>query len=147
MTVGRDAFIDPSTGYTYEWPINHSEEEQSGKTRKMEHLANTAGTARTSQQGDDSPMLLRWTGTIMTAAQLLTFWQFFGLCSSRTIHVRDFTGDVYEVIITSFTPQRLRTVRNNRDPALAPLHYWKYTMEMEIVSFVSGLMNASGVAP
>jgi hypothetical protein len=90
------------------------------------------------QQGAQQPLTAQLSGTILHLAQFEQFWAWFGICDYRTIFFRDFYGDEYEVVITNFDPQRLRG-RNPQDPSI-PLHYWKYTMEMEVLQVISGTL-------
>jgi hypothetical protein len=142
----QDRFQNPANGTTYTWPINHSDEEESGKTRTIERTANTGSVGAVKQQGDDGPIILRWKGTILTRAQLVAMWTWFNLCRTQTIYLRDFDGQEYEGQITTFTPQRKRTLRNPRDTS-APNHYWTYSFEFEVYRFVSGDMLTAGVTP
>lgn len=137
MAYQRDTFRDPTTGEAYPWPVNHSEESQFGKSRSISSGANTANTGLTIQQGDDEPMVLELTGVIMHKAQHDQFVRWFAISQGHTIHYIDFAGDGYEVIITAFSPQRQRTLRNPRDRSI-PLHYWTYTLRMQVVTFLSG---------
>lgn len=126
-----------SDSTTYDWLINHDEEEAFGRARNIEHTALLKGTGLVIQQADDGPLLIKVSGTIFHTSQIQAFDSWFARTRTETIHFRDFAGDVYEVIITAFQPKRQRTLRNPRD-ASAPLWYWKYTMEMEVLTIVSG---------
>jgi hypothetical protein len=144
MAYGRNTFINPASGAAYEWPVNHSEEAQFGKTRTITTGGNTGHTGLALQQGDDAPMVIELTGTIFHQAQFDAFVEWFGLCTHQSVQFVDFAGDGYEVILTEFQPLRRRTLRNPRDPSI-PLHYWTYTMRMHVLGFVSGPWV--GVAP
>lgn len=142
MAYVRNRFRNAATGDTYEWHVNHSEEQELGKERSIEHTGLSGGflsgsTGVVRQVGLDSPMVLSFTGTIFHAAQHQEMIDWFQLCRTQTVEFRDFTGDEYEVLITSFKPIRKRTLRNPRDPSI-PLHYWTYTITMEVIRFISG---------
>jgi hypothetical protein len=137
MPYGRDMFINPASGVTYEWPINHSDETQFGRSRSITTGGNTGHTGLALQQGDDAPMVLELSGTILHQAQFNAFVQWFALCAHQSVHFQDFAGDRYEVIITDFLPLRKRTLRNPRDASI-PLHYWTYTLKMQVLGFVAG---------
>ena len=142
----REQFIDPAGNRTtYSWVINHSDEDEFGKERQINHGANTANTGLVKQQSDDSPMVLRLQGTILHKAQHTEFIAWWKLSETQTIHFVDFTGDRYEVIVTAFKPIRKRTIKNPRDYPNAPYWYWTYSMELEVISFVSSVW--SGVTP
>lgn len=139
----RNRFADPATGYSYEWQINHSEEEEFGKARDVEYTAQTGtefGTGKVGlvrQVGDSSPLQIKLGGTILHALQHAQFVNWFQLCKSQSIYFRDFTDTTYEVFIISFQPIRHRTMRNAADPTI-PLHYWTYTMAMDVLRVLSG---------
>lgn len=132
----RDRFRDLSTGETYEWHVNHDSEEQSGRARAINVTPNTAATEGLKSQGDQSPLVLSWSGTILHRAQHTAMWHFFELCQWYTIELRDFDGQTYEVVISAFKPQRIRG-ENKNDPS-TPHHYWKYTIEFTIINLLSG---------
>jgi hypothetical protein len=145
----RNRFTDPaSVVAAYDWPINHNEEEESGKVRNVTHTAPTANNVGlVKQQGDDSPFVLKLKGHIKTRAQYAAFWQWFQLCRTQTIYFRDFDNQQYEVQITSFLPTRSRR-HSYPAPGLDPHdHYWTYTMELEVYRFISGDLATAGVTP
>lgn len=144
MAYGRNRFIDHRDGTSYSWPVNHSEEERMGKERQVDHGAPTGNLGLVRQQGESGPMVLQLSGTIFHAAQHAAMWTWFEKCQSRTIDFEDFAGDTYEVLITSFLPRRQRTLSNPRDKTI-PLHYWSYTISMEVIAFKSGPLV--GVTP
>jgi len=144
--ANRNIFHDPAGNRPdYSWAINHSEEEEFGKSRNIEHGANTGGTGLVKQQSDDSPLVMQFTGTILTKAQVTEMIAWFQLCNSQTIHFTDYAGDKYEVIISIFKPTRHRTIRNPRDFANAPYWYWKYEISMEVIRVIDGVWE--GVTP
>lgn len=144
--MARNIFTDPKgTRSPYSWPFNHSEESEFGKSRNIEHGGNTGDVGFVRQQSDDSPLVLRFSGTILVKAQLTEMLAWFEICKRRTIHFKDFAGDEYEVIITKFVPTRRPTVRNPRDPTNAPTWYWHYEIDMDVVTVISGTW--SGVTP
>ena len=138
MTVVRNRFTDPATGSFYDWQVNHSTESSFGKTRQISESANTANTGLVKQQGDAQPLRMKLQGTILHLKQKEEFQRFWELCETQTIIFRDFTGAEYEVIITQFDPVRKRTVKNPRDFKNAPLWYWTYELEMEVIRVISG---------
>lgn len=127
-----------SDGTAYDWQINHDEEEVFGKRRTIEHTASVAGFGVARQQGEDAPAAIRLSGKILHQAQVTQFDYWMARCRYETVHFRDFAGDEYEVVITAFEPKRVRTIANPRDRANAPLWYWTYTMEMEVIRVISG---------
>jgi hypothetical protein len=132
-------FINPATGATYSWAINHHEESEFGRARAMQRTApSKTGTGLGRQQGEDSPMILQLKGVILQKAQLDTFISWYALCETQTIYFQDFAGERYEVIITSFKPTRRAVARNHQDLANMPLWVYDYTMEMEVVRALIG---------
>lgn len=138
MARVANRFTNPVTGGFYDWILNHNEEEASGLERTIEHTAPTDGIGLIRQQGEEGPMVLQYRGSILQESQISTFRAWYNLCRSQTIYFRDFNGDEYEVLITSFKPQRKRVVRNPRDPVNAPMHTWTYEMSMEVLRVISG---------
>lgn len=146
--MARNIFSDPAGSLaTYNWTVNHDEETEQGKARQIDHGGNTASTGLVRQQGDDGPVTLRYSGTMLDEAQVITTLKYFQACRTRTVRFTDFNGDAYEVLITSFAPKRQRVLRNSRDLTNAPLHIWKYQIEMEVITFISGPYVDAGVAP
>lgn len=148
MTRVANKFSDPGGPLAdYQWEINHNEEEQSGKTRNIEESANTAGTGLVKQQGDDGPLRFEYSGSILRETQLTTMLKYFQACKTRTVIFTDFAGDQYEVLVTSFQPTRKRTLRNPRDQANAPLHYWTYKIALEVITILVGPYADAGITP
>lgn len=134
----RDKFTNPANGEVYEFDIGHSSEEPTSKTRQVSNSANTANTGLIAQQGDVQPLVLKYSGTILKKSQHVEMWRWYQLCESQTIFFTDYDGNEYEVQITDFAPTRQATLRNPRDPQNAPLHYWTYTIAMQVIRVVSG---------
>jgi hypothetical protein len=144
--MARNIFIDPAGNRDdYSWPINHSEEQEVGKSRNVEHGANTANTGFVRQQSDESPLTLRFSGIILEKAQIQEMIAWWQLCETQTIYLTDFAGDEYEVIVTRFVPTRHKTVRNPRDYANAPNWYWRYEIDLDVVRVIDGIW--ADVAP
>ena len=131
--MARNVFYDPSTGESYAWLINHSDEDETGRDRQVTTEANTGNVGLVKQQGELTPLILRYSGTILHTSQLVEMLRWYTKCETRSIYFTDFAGDSYEVTITSFHPKRLRTLRNPRDGS-APLWYWTYTIEMMVLA-------------
>lgn len=145
MAYGRNQFIDLAPGGlgTYTWAVNHSEERELGGSRNIERTATTDGGIGgvVRQQGVDDPLTLSFDGTIFTEAQHQKFIAFYAIGRVRTIDFVDFTGARYEVLIASYKPTRKPTVRNPRDPynvAGNQLHYYTYTLELDVIKVKSG---------
>jgi len=146
--MARVQFIDLWGGAgalgTYNWPINHNEEDEGGLELSIERTATTNGTSFIRQIGEVSPETLRWKGAILQKAQKDMFDSFFaesnGLGSGprRTIHLVDQLAQRAEVWFTSWKPLRHRASRNPRgSTADEKLVYWTYSAEFEVVRRVS----------
>lgn len=143
----RNTFTNPANGDTYEWPVNHSDEDATGKTRQITRSANTGSVGAVRQQGDDGATVLTFNGVINTRAQLQQFWAWYALSRTQTIYLTDYDGQEYEVQITAFQPKRVRKLTSiARDPGM-PHHYYTYTITMEVLRFIAGDMASAGVTP
>lgn len=143
MAINRNIFKDPAgVQPDFAWPFNHSEESEGGKTRNIAYGANTANTGFVRQQSDDRPIGFGFSGAILERSHLEQMIAWYALCDSQTIYFEDFAGDEYEVIISSFKPTRLRTIRNPRDLANAPYWYWRYEITLDVVRVISGPWTA-----
>lgn len=133
---GRNRFINPVTAGVYLWDINHTEEEEGGMARNIDHTAPTSGLGLVRQQGEEGPMEIKLIGTILKESQFDAFQDYYQLSRSQTFYFRDFNDDEYEVVMTAFRPTRKRTLRNSRAPG--KLHYWTYTMTLEVLAVRAG---------
>jgi hypothetical protein len=136
----RNRFTNPSNGAFYDWQRNHDPrgEDELGKTRNIEHTAPTGNVGLVKQQGDDGPLVLRLSGTIVHRNQYQQFWQWYNLCRTQTIYFKDFDGQEYEVLITAFRPKRQGKLTSiSPDPGMTQ-HRYTYTLEMEIVRVIAG---------
>lgn len=143
--MARNTFHDPSNTFPdYVWDIGHAEEQDSGRDLPVQSSANIANTRVITQQGDIGPAKFTYSGAILTREQLVAMWQWFNLCQYQTIHLTDFAGDRYEVVITAFKPLR-RAGRNRRGGTGAPLWYWTYSLEMTVITILAGPMYDAGL--
>lgn len=141
----RNRFVNPGTGTTYLWPSGHSEEEPTGKLRSITRTANTGLVGAVRQQGEDGAVVLKYTGTINTRAQVQQFWVWYNLCRNQTIFFYDYDDQGYEVQITELQIRRKRKLSySGRDPSI-PHHYYEYNITMEVFTVLQGDMM--GVAP
>jgi hypothetical protein len=146
MTRIGNLFQDPANVLPpYVWEVNHNEEGDQPKRRSIDHTANTAGTGLVRQQGAQTPLILNYSGNFLTENQLLRMLQYFQACETRTIFFTDFDGNQSEVIITSFSAPRLRAAKNPKGGSAAPMWYWKFSVEMEVVRAISGPYVTAGV--
>lgn len=144
--MARDQFIDllPGGLGTYSWPINHSEEDESGMSASIQRTAPVDGMGFVYQISETSPLVLRWKGTVLQHSQILKMWQFYGICQGaygnrRTIHILDFAGGHYEVLFNSFQPVRNRVAYNPRaEREIDKLIKWTYSMEMDVIRVITG---------
>jgi hypothetical protein len=137
MARVANRFTNPSTGTTYDWPINHTTEEQFGLIRNYERTAPTAGVGFVRQEGDPTPLTLKMSGTILTVAQDSAFVTWFNLGRTHSLYFRDWTGAEYEVLFVSYQPQRVRVDWNHKDPAMRT-YIIRWDMELEVLRVISG---------
>lgn len=126
-------FTNPANADTYDWVMNHQEEEEAGFQHSIEATATTSGVGgRVLQQGPDEPLVLKYRGTVLDPAQHDEFLAWAALSRTQTIIFRDFADNEYEVLMT-YMPRRERVMRNPRGGTTAPFHIWRYSMEMHVV--------------
>lgn len=131
MAVPRERFRDgASILATYEFDVNHDAEEPAGQTRNMTRSAPTGGVGFVRQQGDASPNVKRFTGSILRQEQIDAMQDYFDACSNRTVFFRDVDGTENEVIVTVFDYTRVRG--HNRRGGLP--YKWTFRLEMEIIA-------------
>lgn len=129
-------FRNPRNGDEYAWPVNHTTEEAFGKARSYEHTSPTSGVGLVRQQGDDQPLTLQLSGTILTRGQEAAFVNWFELSRTQSIYWVDWTGASYEVLITSYQPRRERVMLNPRDRGMDYIVRW--SMQLEVLAVISG---------
>lgn len=139
MAYGRCQLVDPAPGGAgvYAWETNYDTEDSFGSRRNVQRTATTNGVNVVRQQGDDEPIVIKVQGVILRKNQHQRFIDMFVAGKSRTLHFIDFEGHEYEVLLLAYLPTRQRTSRNPADPTIL-LHYYKYTMEMEVTRVISG---------
>jgi hypothetical protein len=136
----RNRFLDPSTGQSYEWVINHREEEEFGRERDIEVTAPTGrgNIPHIRQQGDDSPLRKTLQGVILDPGQHDAFVLFWNISRFQTIYFRDFTGEESEVLITAYKPTKHGVLRNARGGAVMPNFIYRYTITMDVLRVLTG---------
>lgn len=139
MPYTRVKLIDPAPGGlgTYSFEVNNNDEDVA-RRRNVDSFQNTSGGSWIFQQGQDDPLTISISGTMLTKSQNRMLTWFFNRCSQHTMIYEDFEGQQYEVMITAFAPKRVRATRNPRGGVDNPLHYYTYTMEMMVLTVMSG---------
>lgn len=136
--MAHNTFIDPGTGETYVWEVNHDTVAAAARTRFIEHQHPTANgwvnTMPVRLQGATTAELHRLSGTALSRSQHEAFLHFWAICAERSIHFLPCTGGRYEVVVRSYEPTRKRVVSGPRGTSL---QVWKYTLDMEIVTQIS----------
>ena len=117
---------------TYEFDVNHHEEEDSGQSRNITRTAPTSGVGFVRQQGISAPFTKKYVGTILRQSQYDAIQAYYEACANRTVFFRDYTGEESEVVIITFSTTRVAVLRNPREPSL--MHIWKYRLEMEVIA-------------
>lgn len=146
-------FIDPVTGFFYDWAINHNDETgspskgggQGGVSRNFTISAPTSLGLHIRQQAADDVISFSWKGTALTRLQHQEFLAWYHLCSSHSIYLRDFSGDTFEVMITAYIPKRRRVSANRNDPVNAPLWVYDYQIDIDVIASVAGDYAAWGL--
>lgn len=129
----RERFRDGASILSeYEFAINHWTEQPDDQRRSIQRTAPTSGTGFVRQQGDSSPQVLKYGGTIMTQAQKDAMQAYYEACNTRTVFFREYTGVEHEVVITGFSVTRVPVLWNSRDTSLK--HIWRYDLEMEVIA-------------
>lgn len=131
-------FYDASDDAEYLWPINHLQEEEGGTTTSVARSAPTSGIGVVRQQGEETPLKFTFQGTILDPAQHEAFVEWRERCRTHTVQFRDFAGEEYEVLITSYRPRREWVAHNPRGGTTARNHIWRYTLEMDVIQVLSG---------
>lgn len=136
MARTPNQFIDPRGILApYSWHINHDTEQEVGRDRAMAQVAPAAGVGHVLQQGDESPLVFTYSGSILQPEQRDAMTAYFNACHSRTIYFYDCLGNQAEVVITSWKPLRVRCARNPRTGGTV---YWTYSITMQVVRVLAG---------
>lgn len=141
-----NTFIDPVTGETYDWAINHNDETgtaskgggQGGLERNYTVSAPTSFGIAIRQQAANDPLTFSWKGTALTRFQHQEFLRWYQKCSAYPIFLRDFSGDEYEVLITAYIPVRKAVVANRNDLTNAATWVYDYQIDFDVIRVVSG---------
>jgi hypothetical protein len=136
MAASREQFRDGAGILaTYVFEVNHADEDGNDQNRNITRQAlaspNAGGPKFVLQQGESTPKVLRFTGSILTKTQLDAMQAYFDACDTRTVFFRDVSGVEYEVVITRFSPLRKRALFNTRAPTQP--WFWTYSLDMEVI--------------
>ncbi len=127
---------DPETGVAFAFAINHSDEEPRSFARTYEAGApTTVGLVRHQSAADLVHLVFR--GLILDPAQKTAADALFDHCDEYTLIYEDYSGEAYEVIITTWDcrPERAR------NPHTRGLVMWRYTMDLAILRVLHGALN------
>lgn len=138
MARRSNRFTNPANGAYYDWHVNHDEEDELAKTRSITRAGLTSNVGMVRQQGEDGPLVLRFHGRILDRVQYQQMWGWYALSRTQTIYFTDFDGQAFEVQITSFTPKRVRKDFSPQRDQSVPLHFWQYSLEMEVYRVLAG---------
>jgi hypothetical protein len=142
-------FIDPVTNETWNWQVNHKDETGGGSTsansglqRNFTYSSPTSNIGLIRQQAAATPLTLGYKGTFLKRVQHQEFLRWWTKCEFYSIFLRDFAGELYEVMITGYNPQRKPVAINPQDPGdpstHAPLWVYDFEIDMDVISFLSG---------
>lgn len=146
-------FIDPATGETWSWPINHNDETgtasksggQGGVERNVTVSAPTSGGPHIRQEAAPDPLSFSWKGTALTRAQHQEFLRWYEKCDHHTIILQDFSGDRFEIMISAYIPVRKAVAQNRNDMANAPLWVYDYQVDIDVIAAIVGDYFDAGV--
>ena len=130
---------DPETGVAFAFAINHSDEEPRAFERTYEAGAPTTVGLVRHQSGADL-MRLVFRGVIFDPMQKTAMDALFEHCDEHTLIYEDYSGEAYEVIITTWDcrPERAR------NPLTRGLLMWRYTTELAILRVLHGPVMVGG---
>jgi len=150
MPYPRNAnqFIDPipaSAGGlgTYNWAVNHLEEEGPSRTNNVEFDGRSDGMGVIPTAGEWEPLILTLTGTILHRSQNVQFWKWRHI--PRSFRFLSFEGEYYEVSMLSYEPKKRAVAMNNADPTNMPAYVIEYTMQLWIITILDGMLDDAGV--
>lgn len=131
----HNAFFDPATGVSYQWPRNNSKVEKAERSRALTELAPTAagwqdGVRPALQQNLEAPEVLVLTGRVWDVDQVRVFSDFLRITKRRTVIFEEFSGERYEVLLDSLEPKRIPVVRAPNGGR----YVWEFSLQMEIVN-------------
>jgi hypothetical protein len=146
-------FIDPTTGETWSWPINHSDEtgsatksnSQGGVERNITVSAPVGGGVHIRQEAAPDPLAFSWKGTALTRLQHQKFLYWYKMCDSHSIILQDFSGDRFEVLILAYIPVRKAVVQNRNDMTNAPLWVYDYSISLDVIAMIAGDYHNAGI--
>lgn len=132
----RNSFTNPATGSVYVWTTNHLTEESNGVTREVTHLepiaAGWTDAPPMLQQGAATPRKVRFGGTIIDDYQHAVFLIVTRLSKTQTVLFHHGPDNLdWEVLVTSYEPQRVRVTKGARNGAT---HVYRYSLELEVIT-------------
>ena len=141
-------FIDPipaSAGGlgTYNWLVNHLEAEGPFRSNNVEFEGRSDGQGVVPTGGENEPLILTLSGTILHKSQYIEFWKWRGI--DHSFHFLDFEGNRYEVSLLGFEPKKVRVALNSNDLVNMPGYKIEYTMQLWIMAIIAGELFDAGV--
>lgn len=133
-----NVFYDPISHLSYGWPLNHKTEEPMGRSRQMGTGARTDNIGLVPQQGAATPLVMNWKGRILTLDQLTQMVWWWRSSDFNSIYALTFRDELYEVVVTDFTPQVVAVAENRSDLVNAPRNVWDYTLIMRVLTAFNG---------
>lgn len=130
--------VNPAGGRfaaTYNWTINHHEEEEVQNSRGITDGAPTSDIGLLPQQGPPKPLVFQWKGTLFTQADKDAMDSWFELCESQSIYLNDFNSNQYEILITDWNVKRTPVAWNHRGQVP---WIWDYTITIRVLTVLAG---------
>ncbi len=135
-------FFNPVTNVTYAWPVNYLEQDGPARAKSVTYDAKASSLGNIGTEGDDGPLEINLSGTILNRSQLITFYEYYGLANS--FRYTDEDGGQYEVTMVSFEPTKVRVRWNPRDVTMR-MHKYTYKMKMRVLRIIAGDLLTAGV--
>ena len=136
-------FFDPAgTLATYQWHINHLEQDGPSRSNNVEFEGSADGRGIVPTEGVYEPLILTLTGTILHKAQNIEFWKWRHLTNS--FRFNDFEGNSYEVSMLAYEPKKIRVALNPADPTMIGYKI-EYSMQLWIMRIIDGELDDAGV--
>lgn len=144
MAFVQNNFYDPVASTSYDWHINHAEEEGPSRPDNISAEGKQAEDDSPSQlvQGAGDALKIVLSGTILHSLQYKKFWEFKGI--SNSFRYTSYHGDEFEVTMSGLEMTKNRVNYNPQDASMR-FHTWSYTMVLTILSINAGDLYDAGV--
>ena len=139
----KNTFYNPVTLATYEWAINHTEQNGPSRESNTQYEGQSSDLGIIGFQGQDQPLIIELRGKILHKSQYLKFWEYRHI--TNTFKFTDFESNIYEVTMTGLVFEKRRVAWNFADAMNMPFHTYDYTMTLRVLTIISGDLFGLGV--